>query len=98
MRWGFAVSLAANGYIIFPTWMGGLIVQWATTSHTGENIALSLPVAFPSACVFACVNMQTDNGAAVVMVRTKTNLSGSALISATNATGTNTYNWLAIGY
>ncbi|AZL75233.1 phage tail protein [Pseudomonas oryziphila] len=98
MRWGFDISLAANGYIIFPTWLGGLIAQWATTSHTGESIALPLPIAFPSACIFATVNMQTDNGAAVVMNRSKTNLSGSSLISATNATGTNTYNWLAIGY
>lgn len=98
MRWGFDVSLAANGYIIFPTWMGGVIVQWATTSHTGESIALPLPIAFPSACIFATVNMQTDNGAAVVINRSKTNLSGSSLISATNATGTNPYNWLAIGY
>lgn len=98
MRWGFAKSLTANGYIVFPTWLGGLIVQWATTSHSGESIWVTLPLEFPAACLFACVNMQTDNGAAVVMTRSKTSLGGSALISAANATGTNTYNWLAIGY
>lgn len=98
MRLGFSVSLTTNGYLIFPSWLGGLIVQWMTTSHAGESIAATLPVAFPDTCVFAGVNMQTDNGAAVVIYRSKNSLSGSALLGATNATGTNTYNWLAIGY
>lgn len=97
LRLGFVASLTANGYIVFPSWLGGFIVQWATTSHSGESIAVTLPLEFPAACLFACVNMQTDNGAAVVMNRSKTSLSGSALMGATNATGTNTYNWLAIG-
>lgn len=88
-------GLTANGWQKLP---GGVILQWITTSHTGENISATLPTAFPNACLFAGVNMQTDNGAAVVMSRSTTTLSGSALISATNATGTNTYNWLALGY
>ncbi|WP_122665142.1 phage tail protein [Pseudomonas viridiflava] len=28
LRWGFAVSLGATGYIILPTWLSGLTFQW----------------------------------------------------------------------
>lgn len=97
LRKGFAISLETNGYIVFPSWLGGLILQWMTTSHSGENIAVNMPIAFTTACRFAIVNMQSDNGAAVVMNKTTTSLNGSATLSGQNATGTNTYNWLALG-
>jgi hypothetical protein len=97
-RKGFAISLQANGYIAFPTWLGGLILQWMTSTHSGESIAANMPVAFPAACLFAAVNMQSDNGAAVVMTKTKTSLNGSSTLSGTNTTGSHTYNWLTLGY
>ena len=52
MRAGFAVLLAANGYIAFPTWLGGLIIQWAhpILSPAGTLKTFSFPIAFPSAC------------------------------------------------
>ncbi|UZD95752.1 phage tail protein [Pseudomonas corrugata] len=52
MRWGFSISLQPNGHMIFPTWMGGLILQWGTQTaiaQAGEfTRSMTFPIAFPS--------------------------------------------------
>jgi phage-related tail fiber protein len=49
MRWGFAAALHTNGYIIFPSWLGGLIIQWTGgVIPAGEDKHhINLPIAFP---------------------------------------------------
>lgn len=52
MRAGFAILLAPNGYIAFPTWMGGWIFQWGMSppvSIEAPSVAVTFPIAFPSA-------------------------------------------------
>jgi len=58
LRLGFAISLASNGYISFPTWMGGLIVQWgkeATTSdhNTTRDVSFTYQIPFPNDVLMA---------------------------------------------
>lgn len=54
LRAGFAISLATNGYIAFPTWMGGLIIQWGrfnctfTTAPQVVSSTITLPMAYPT--------------------------------------------------
>jgi len=54
LRWKVSFLIAPNGYLAFPSWLGGLIVQWASTQITtnGANGGIgtvTLPMAFPNA-------------------------------------------------
>ena len=56
LRFGFSSLFALNGYIVFPSWLGGLIIQWGgtsniTTLNIGANVSGSatFPIVFPSA-------------------------------------------------
>lgn len=47
---GFASLLAANGYIVLPSWLGGVIIQWGTVSALQNATATgTYPIAFPNA-------------------------------------------------
>jgi len=52
LRFGFLLSLADNGYVGLPTWMGGVIIQWGYTPATvmDSDVTTSFPIAFPTAC------------------------------------------------
>ncbi|MBP5945099.1 MULTISPECIES: phage tail protein [unclassified Pseudomonas] len=52
MRWGFSIGISENlgsSYVVFPTWLGGLIIQWGMTNAiaSGANYLQAFPVAFP---------------------------------------------------
>jgi phage-related tail fiber protein len=53
LRWGFSVSINGGNanYIIFPSWLGGLMIQWGATVPiaSGANLLHAFPVAFASA-------------------------------------------------
>lgn len=47
LRMGFSTSLTPNGYIVFPSWLGGLIVQWGKYTGTAGSGTISFPIGFP---------------------------------------------------
>lgn len=52
MRWGFSIGISeslGSSYVVFPTWLGGLIIQWGMTNAiaSGANYLQAFPVAFP---------------------------------------------------
>jgi hypothetical protein len=76
-RWGFRILIGRAGYIVFPTWLKGWIVQWNVgVSLTGSAINTSyFPIPFP-----------TDVGAVVVGAYNNSG-SGSYTVCLSDGTG-----------
>lgn len=49
LRWGFQIQKALNGYIVFPSWLGGLIIQWGNTTASAADYLVTFPIQFPTA-------------------------------------------------
>ncbi|MFG0631455.1 hypothetical protein [Pseudomonas sp. xss_2] len=68
LRYGSAYLIAANGYVVFPDWFGGLTIQWGTAQvnsngTNGGTARATLPRAFANSC-FGAVG--TRVGAALI--------------------------------
>lgn len=79
LRWGFAASFHTNGYIIFPTWLGGFIIQWTqdVIPEGAGEVHVNLPIAFPNSH-FGC-SISTSSANAVSINRYNRSLSGVVL-------------------
>lgn len=103
LRLGFSISLAANGYIVFPTWMGGLIVQWGSGASSGgnvENVSIAMPLAWPTGS-FAenATIVGSDTGTHTVLrgAMTVNTMKFTTLRNGAYASGI-TIRWIAVGY
>lgn len=109
-RKGFAISLAANGYIAFPTWLGGLVIQWGAVLGTAAGVdkgpyVFTFPIEFPNAALqaVATIDAVAINGnsyGCYVNNLTKNSVSVYGDASATSPTLPNLtpYRIIAIGY
>ena len=105
LRLGFASSFAARGYVAFPTWLGGVVIQWGNETTVTGSTVINLPYAGMANC-YAVV------GTADQSLSGDIEYVGFSSVSATNFTantcvfpqigGTvvpqgNTFWWIAIG-
>jgi len=64
LRFGFSANLVSNGYIVFPSWLGGLILQWGVTTTTGTSQEISFPLTFTGSVFGVFVIPQQSGGSA----------------------------------
>ncbi|CAB3907644.1 hypothetical protein LMG26842_05695 [Achromobacter dolens] len=86
---GFAISLAANGYVKFPSWLGGLVLQWGQSlPSVSPGTLVAWPTPFPTA-MYAIVTGGNTSGSSTTQNETQTNF---RLIG-----GSGGVYWIAIG-
>ncbi|MNB54535.1 Phage Tail Collar Domain protein [compost metagenome] len=105
LRWGFQIQKAANGYIVFPTWLGGLIIQWGTVNGTIGDLSSPYPIQFPNGVfqVVVCMGDKTASAlggitlyATAVGMASKTTLTVRA--NGTDGQGASAARYIAIGH
>ncbi|MDN4146433.1 hypothetical protein QYE80_15695 [Pseudomonas tohonis] len=102
LRWGFGISAGTTGFVIFPTWLGSLIIQWGKTSAVTADSGLDVvfPLAFPAAAyALSCViEVQNDVDGNVTNYRNLTK-TGFRVTLGYRDTGNNNLgaSWIAIG-
>jgi hypothetical protein len=86
MRLGFQLSLNSQGYIVFPTWLGGLIIQWTSSNSLapGATGAAYWPIAFPVGCIWALAAPLGNSG---------NGNAGNVVAGGVSPVAVNLYNW-----
>jgi len=80
LRLGFDVSIGTRGYVAFPTWLGGVVIQWGKETTVTASTVINLPYAGMANCY--AVVATADQVAAGVDVE----YVGVSSVSATNFT------------
>ena len=92
---GFVISLAANGYIKFPSWLGGLVIQWGNQIVSNVQTSYSYPIAFPTASLKIVL---TDGDAGVAGQTFGANIVSATQYSAISSGASILASYIAIGY
>lgn len=103
MRWGVSYSIAVNGYLILPSWLGGLVFQWGRTSVDGGNVTeVDLQIPFPGS-FFTILGsdvlsspLSDMESVASPIFHVKNNASFEVVLNA-NSTNPNLFSWFALG-
>lgn len=102
LRFGFQFLAAANGYLVFPTWMGGFIIQWGTATIPNTTTNVSYPMTYPTAQL---ATVATARGASAgldgVEINAPTTTSfPAAMVSASGSAVqiAGTFSWISCGY
>lgn len=103
LRLGFAISIGANGYIVLPTWLGGLILQWGKLTSVALNQTyhqVTFPIEFPTAAHNISSTIGLDvaiSGNVVPAVRSLATTGVQIAGDHGTSTATGDIYWLAIG-
>jgi hypothetical protein len=90
---GFAISAAANGYIKFPSWLGGWIVNWGTVSTNNSSATVTFPLAFPTACYVVVLG----NAFSTNVTFSGTSINPTTFLASSNSPTLGSAPWVAVG-
>jgi hypothetical protein len=97
-KFGLSILLAANGYIKFPTWLGGgLLIQWGAANAATSSQNVTFPTAFPAA-VWAVICQPLNFGPNAGRATPYLDAVSTSGFTQTSAGSTNSIYWFAIGH
>lgn len=97
LRFGFQASLAQNGYIVFPSWMLGLIIQWGRYASGAHSPTVSFPIAFTSQVFVVIGGANDDNDSVSVNGYGLTWFVATQLDGGAGTNVSSPFFWLALG-
>jgi hypothetical protein len=99
LRWGFSANFAANGYVVFPTWLGGFVIQWGSFNNASTSTGtFSFPIEFPVAALSVSLTRAGGTGdLAEVLTLAKTGVTWRLVDAANGVTVNNLVYVLAVG-
>lgn len=102
LRFGFQFLAAANGYLVFPTWMGGFIIQWGTATIPNSTTSVNYPMTYPTAQL-ATVGTARNTGSGLdgVEINAPTTASFPAVMVSASGSAVQiagTFSWISVGY
>jgi len=101
---GFAYSFGTNGYIKFPSFLAGFIIQWGAATSTNAFSNLTFPITFPNSMLSISGNVNSNNSAwnyGVDFNHTTKTTSGIAFACVSTASAITTgvpMSWIAVGH
>lgn len=102
LRFGFSFSFTVNGWIVFPTWLGGGIIQWGSAMGVaGANANLNFPLAWPARLRSIIGVCKGTASTSIVTVFDEANLTNTGITfrcnTAANTTVSTPIFWIAVG-
>ena len=91
----YTQSLSGNGWQKLPS---GLILQWGYHGYFGEYSTVYYPIAFPNNTLSVAINTVFDNGSGAAYTWTAVSFDFSTTVLDVNTSGTQSINYIAIGY
>lgn len=99
LRWGFQILKGNAGYVVFPSWLGGLILQWGGgQTSAGGTASVALPLVFPNAVLKAFVSASGTNSVATVGAVAANSIGLNCFIGSTGAGKSENVQFFVIGH
>ncbi|QAX83670.1 phage tail protein [Pseudomonas sp. DTU12.3] len=102
LRWGFSMSKERVGYLMLPSWLGGVIIQWGTINAiaAGAQVSVTYPIAYPTAEIMTLVGNSSSAGSTSITSTLCVMYGGLTkfTVSAIGSSGQPNGPWISIGW